>query len=68
VDEAQVRIENQEWLDSLQYVLDNEEPDRAKEILSLLQIRAQEHGVEFLCPGNTPYINTIPAEAESPFP
>jgi len=43
-------------------------PDRAKEILSLLQIRAQEHGVEFICPGNTPYINSIPAEAESPFP
>ncbi len=68
MDDAQARIENQEWLDSLQYVLDNEEPDRAREILSLLQIRAQEHGVEFICPGTTPYINTIAAEAENPFP
>ncbi len=66
--DQRVQIENREWLDSLQYVIDNNDPDRIRELLSLLQIRAQEHGIEFICPGNTPYINTIAAEEEVPFP
>ncbi len=61
-------LENQEWIDSMQYVLDNEPPERAQEILSLLQIKAQQYGVSFYCPGNTPYINTIPAEQQPPYP
>ncbi len=61
-------LENQEWSDSLQYVIDNEPPERVHEILSLLQIKAQQHGVGFSCPGNTPYTNTIPADKERPFP
>ena len=62
------QLENQEWIDSLQYVIDNETPERVQEILSLLQLRAQRHGVDFYCPGNTPYINTIPVEREQPYP
>lgn len=61
-------LENQEWSDSLQYIIDNEPPERVQEILALLQIKAQKHGVSFYCPGNTPYINTIPPEKERPFP
>mgnify|MGYP006273126599 FL=1 len=61
-------VENQEWSDSLQYVIENEPPERVEEILSLLQIKAQQHGVGFYCPGNTPYINSIPPEKERPFP
>ncbi|MFW5728081.1 MAG: pyruvate dehydrogenase (acetyl-transferring), homodimeric type [Spirochaetota bacterium] len=61
-------VENREWLESLDYILQNEDPERVREILSLLQIRAQQHGVSFFCPGNTPYINTIAREQESPYP
>ena len=61
-------VENREWLESLEYILANEEPERVREILSLLQIRAQEHGVSFHRPGNTPYINTIAREQEAPYP
>ncbi len=61
-------IENREWLDSLDYIIENEEPERVQEVLHLLRVRAQKHGIEFMRPSNTPYINTIAAEEESPFP
>ena len=68
-DESRVfEFENQEWSDSLQYIIDNEPPQRVQEILSLLQAKAQQHGVSFYCPGNTPYINTIPRNRSSPIP
>jgi pyruvate dehydrogenase E1 component len=62
------QVENREWLESLEYVYQRGGPERVEDLLQLLQIRAQEHGVTFLCPGNTPYINTIPAEQQSPYP
>lgn len=61
-------IENQEWLDSLEYVIQNEKPDRVREILGLLQVKAHKAGIPFRCPGNTPYINSISPRKESPFP
>jgi pyruvate dehydrogenase E1 component len=61
-------IENQEWIDSIDYILENEEPERAREILGLLQRRAAAKGVAFSCPSVTPYLNTIPADQEEPFP
>ena len=60
--------ENQEWLNSLEYIIENEEPERVQEILHLLRIRAQKHGIEFMRPSNTPYLNTIAASEESPYP
>ncbi len=61
-------IENQEWLDSLEYVIQNEEPDRVREILGMLQAKAHKSGIPFRCPGNTPYINSISPQKESPYP
>ena len=61
-------IEKQEWLDSLEWVLKNEGKDRAIDLLRLLQVRAQHRGVKFPFSANTPYINTIPVEQQSPFP
>ncbi|MFP4367224.1 MAG: pyruvate dehydrogenase (acetyl-transferring), homodimeric type, partial [Bacteroidales bacterium] len=61
-------IENREWLDSLEYVIQNEEPERVREILGLLQVKAHKAGIPFRCPGNTPYINTISPQKESPYP
>jgi pyruvate dehydrogenase E1 component len=61
-------IENQEWLDSLEYIIQNEEPARVRELLSLLQNKAHKAGITFRCPGNTPYINSISPRKESPYP
>ncbi len=61
-------LENQEWLDSLEYVIQNEKPDRVREILGLLQVKAHKAGIPFRCPGNTPYINSISPRKESPYP
>jgi pyruvate dehydrogenase E1 component len=52
-------IENREWLDSLEYIIQNEDPARVREILGLLQVKAHKAGIPFRCPGNTPYINSI---------
>lgn len=61
-------IENQEWMYSLDYVLQNGGPKRVIEILQQLQIRAHKAGVEIPFTANTPYINTIPREKQPPFP
>ncbi len=61
-------IENKEWLESLEYLIQNEEPERVREILALLQNKAHKEGIVFRCPGNTPYINSISPRKEVPFP
>jgi pyruvate dehydrogenase E1 component len=61
-------IETREWLYSLDYVLEFSGPERIKELLQELQIRAHKAGVEIPFSANTPYINTIPREKQAPFP
>ncbi|HEX3036785.1 MAG TPA: pyruvate dehydrogenase (acetyl-transferring), homodimeric type [Thermodesulfobacteriota bacterium] len=61
-------IENQEWLDSLDHVLKRAGPGRVNRLLRRLQIHAQEAGVKLPFTANTPYINTIPAEEQPPYP
>lgn len=61
-------IENKEWIDSIDYIIESEGFERAKEILLLLQTRSQLKGINFTYQGNTPYINTIPVNEESPYP
>jgi pyruvate dehydrogenase E1 component len=61
-------IENREWLDALEHLIQTEKPGRVRELLLLLQAKAQEHGVSSACPGNTPYLNTISLEKQIPFP
>jgi pyruvate dehydrogenase E1 component len=60
--------ENREWVESLDYIYANQGPDRVVELLRHLQVRAQEKGVQFHFTANTPYINTIPASQQPPFP
>ncbi len=60
--------ENREWLDSFQWVLKNESPERAREILALLEDEASREGVLPHNPLNTPYINTIPEKEEEAYP
>jgi len=63
-----VDIENREWLESLDYVLQNEGPDRVRDLLRRLQVRARKQGVQLHFTANTPYINTIPSNQQSPYP
>ncbi|MFA6126739.1 MAG: pyruvate dehydrogenase (acetyl-transferring), homodimeric type [Bacteroidales bacterium] len=60
--------ENREWIDSIDYIIEKEGFERAKEILLMLQTRSQLKGINFTYQGNTPYINTIPVSQESPYP
>jgi pyruvate dehydrogenase E1 component len=60
--------ENREWLESLDYVYDNQGPDRVVSLLQRLQLSAQEKGIQLPFTANTPYINTIPLEDQPGFP
>ncbi len=62
------RIETREWLDSLDYVLQTEGAERASRLLQKLRVRAEEAGVKLPYVATTPYINTIPADKEPPYP
>jgi pyruvate dehydrogenase E1 component len=61
-------IETREWLYSLDYVFEHGGPERVRELLQQLQIRAHKAGVQIPFTANTPYINTIPREKQPPFP
>ncbi len=60
--------ETQEWLDSLDAVIDAKGRDRARFLLSRLLERSEERTVDGLSPIGTPYVNTIPAEEQPWFP
>ena len=61
-------IENTEWRESLDYVLKTYGSERVRQLLRLLQVRAQEQGVSIPFTANTPYINTIPRNQQPVFP
>ncbi len=60
--------ETEEWLESLDAVVDTHGRNRARYLLSRLLARAQETQVSFPATVSTPYINTIPRENEPWFP
>ncbi len=60
--------EIQEWLESLDSVLESSGPEVAMEILERLRTHATVIGVKLPFSANTPYTNTIPAELQPPFP
>src|SRR5246127_11347 len=60
--------ETQEWLESLDQVIEEGGPDRATFLLEHLNERARATGVELPAHLNTPYINTIRPEEEVPYP
>ncbi|MFM9133182.1 MAG: pyruvate dehydrogenase (acetyl-transferring), homodimeric type, partial [Actinomycetota bacterium] len=60
--------ETEEWLESLDAVVDKQGRNRARYLLSRLLTRAQETQVSFPATVSTPYINTIPRENEPWFP
>ncbi len=60
--------ETQEWLDSLEYVLNSRGAERVKYLLTILESRALAEGVDIARKLNTPYINTIHVEKQPPYP
>jgi hypothetical protein len=60
--------ETQEWLESLQSVVDARGKSRATYLLSRLMEQARAQGVGVPAVASTPYINTIPPEREPWFP
>jgi len=64
----QLEQENREWLESLDYVFQNQGPLRVLELFRKLQLRAQRLGIHIHFTANTPYINTIPVEKQPVYP
>lgn len=60
-------IESSEWLDSLDYVVDQGR-GRTVRLLETLATHAKKRGVDLPFTANTPYINTIPVHEEPVYP
>ena len=61
-------IENSEWLLSFEDVYRAEGPQRTEDLLNLLYIAAQKHGIKLNKLTTTAYINTIGTEQQPPYP
>ncbi len=61
-------VEVQEWLESLDSVLESSGAEVAREILERLRAHAKVSGINLPFTANTPYANTIPARLEPLFP
>ena len=63
-----IDYDKQDWLDALDEMLENEGPERVKDILHDLQVEAHRQGVRLPFSANTPYINTIPVDEQPAYP
>jgi pyruvate dehydrogenase E1 component len=61
-------VETREWEESLDAVIEQEGPTRARYLLAKLLQRAQTAGLGVPGPVTTPYVNTIPLEDQPEFP
>ncbi|MGL6278107.1 MAG: pyruvate dehydrogenase (acetyl-transferring), homodimeric type [Gaiella sp.] len=70
IDESQdpVPVETQEWLDSVDAVLEHDGRDRMAFLLDQVIDHAQDEGVAVEAALSSPYVNTIPPEDEVPLP
>jgi pyruvate dehydrogenase E1 component len=60
--------ESQEWLDALAAVIEFEGSEKAQHLIAALIDAARKHGIDTAYSANTPYINTIPKEAQPTYP
>jgi pyruvate dehydrogenase E1 component len=67
-DQKLVELENKEWLESLENIFSGEGSERVRDLLERLHEQAQKYGIKINQAGTTPYINTIPAEQDPPYP
>ena len=61
-------VETREWLESLDGILRDGGPERARELLIALERRAADAGVTLPYRANTPYVNTIPRSRQPRYP
>src|SRR3954463_2163244 len=61
-------VETREWLDSMDFILRHQGRERALGLLERLELHVKQAGVRLPFTVTTPYINTIPAEQQAPFP
>jgi pyruvate dehydrogenase E1 component len=59
-------LENLDWVDSLRSVIKAEGPDRAAQLLGLLEDAARSLGVSYGPHIQTPYVNSLPALSNYP--
>jgi pyruvate dehydrogenase E1 component len=60
--------ETLDWLESLDYALENYGPDRVRFLLKKLEEWTQTAGVDVPFSANTAYVNSIPADQQPPYP
>ena len=60
--------ETAEWLEALDQIVEESGSDRVSFLLDKLTERARGNGVDIPLRTTTDYINTIPAEAQVPYP
>lgn len=60
--------ETQEWLDALEYILENQGVERANFLLTRLSARMTKMGAQLPYTITTPYRNTIPSSQEAFMP
>ncbi len=61
-------LETTEWIEALHGVVQAAGPERARFLLSRLNVAAQQIGLNWRPPRVTPYVNTIQPAEEPPFP
>jgi pyruvate dehydrogenase E1 component len=61
-------VETQEWLEALDQVIEEGGPERARYLLERLAVDAATKGVPAALGVTTPYLNTIAADEEVPYP
>ena len=61
-------LAKQDWLDSLNDLIESEGAERVKEILKELQLNATRKGIRLTFSANTPYVNTIPIDQQISYP
>ena len=64
---SEEEAEDREWIESLEYVIENSGRERAAELLRKLRIYSQKKGVEIPYAPNNPYANTISLEDQHPY-
>lgn len=67
-DNSNEKIENQEWIASLKWVIEHESKERAAELLELLRQTASENGLENPSALISDYANTITTGEEEDYP
>ena len=67
-DSSSEELESKEWLDSLAYVIENSGSERTSRLLEELSEHARHQGVQVSSDVHTPYVNTVPAARQSPYP